>query len=1186
MFSVFKKLDYEISNPPETDDSAIATYAGKNKYYNINALDFQASPKNATRTWECGAQYNSLMYSDSVERLYIPNDDELFKYGGFIPTDLWDKDFHYSTLYYPYVPGGPSLGGTEGELYSFNSFVSNSIYTEKQAETWKVYHLKPYLYYRNYLEFLFAEIYRTTGYKVRRDSKFFQPNNPYWTNLIITGNYLKNESDWVDLSSNTLKIDAVTNRDHPFFSNSTHYNIFWSNTILGNPITLDFSNNSLKKFEIGIYFNLVFKRSSNPTYYPGEKAMMGLHKKNYLKSYITIKFLDLVGDEIVWTSNTRPIDPETGADLLSGIKSRINLLSKDSMYKDSPMEGDKIFVDTYKIPVDRSSGFAYLSPDRTRIEEDNNGLFQIVGDPNKMYNGVISMDLTQEQVDYLISQGVSSYTVTFSGFNAEKTNRGWFMNEFEERYYVAPWEGVGMYMNCEVLSKSLEQPRFNFTNLLGDDFNILKGFTDFLKIFNLVCKVDYVSKEIIINEKGEYFSNWVDNCYNWTDYIDFSDINKTNIVSDYKDIVYTYDYRASFFNNQERTESGFPNDTYIYETPFKANNESKSYLEGMYNSEMTIQSSNSESYFWDDMYDDYTGSHTNKPIVYDDNDINGDALEEVKGQLLFRNDSDFPYTWFKRGTNDYIPQICVDTPYELDLGKSYLPLILDSTINFNFTSSARSYPNISHIFSDSGLGANLQDYFRGVKNSICYNSEWSGSGYQYTKSLSGKPGIFHAFHYKWNELIYNSENQLIDATFYLPIDVYKGFDFNRLIIIENNTYMLVEITEYSFNNEVMKAKLLQLRDPSLLDELDEEFGDDYLKVYPTYVQVPPNQNSFLFNFTVISSKPYELLAANSTWVKFSNSIPEFHTTYPAGTMEFSIRATLHDDPTDPAPLPYPADVSITPAIKVRQIDVTDPFDRFYLEKTIYAVSIKEFEYIGRLLVTPVLVEVPNENGTRITSSFMIDSDSLPLLSLEPRTPEVIRNVSIGAPRLNFASGYYIVDISYDSTAGVYGQTQRVKIENFTTANTIYITFRRGYKHEEEITVFNGNNPYFWTWDWTTRSEDECATSEYPFELRCNFKWAIKEWWDTLVDPANGEATYSDFCKGRIYIVDEDSGTAWYPGMDVEGLANRIYRLKVVYPRRYGSANDPATNAFLRLICTDSHAYEKRIRIIANILNNT
>lgn len=140
MFSVFKKLDYEISNPPETDDSAIATYAGKNKYYNINALDFQASPKNATRTWECGAQYNSLMYSDSVERLYIPNDDELFKYGGFIPTDLWDKDFHYSTLYYPYVPGGPSLGGTEGELYSFNSFVSNSIYTEKQAETWKVYH--------------------------------------------------------------------------------------------------------------------------------------------------------------------------------------------------------------------------------------------------------------------------------------------------------------------------------------------------------------------------------------------------------------------------------------------------------------------------------------------------------------------------------------------------------------------------------------------------------------------------------------------------------------------------------------------------------------------------------------------------------------------------------------------------------------------------------------------------------------------------------------------------------------------------------------------------------------------------------------------------------------------------------------------------------------------------------------
>lgn len=1197
MYNVLTRLDYTLGEPADSWEDLPASYPS-DKLCNITAFDTQLTSKSVTNSWKYGCTFTDAIHKTDGEYDYYLSvgytPETIANVIGFLPT--WKKadNFDYTRIALPDLDGKTVTNNlTFRELY--DQYPEE--FPEFTLETWKSHNCKPYIYYHNYVEFLICEIYRTTGYKVNlTDRDFFQIGNPYWANLIRTLNYVsvaeENEFtyDFTYLQSDdVLFTNAVRNKQDASMSLMS-YQTDASNKIENlTRIYLDHNN-----LHVGGKYRVKWAANANvlleidkDQVFPLERKVR-LNRGLDLKAEYTIGFYD-ASNNLITTKNYEQ-----------------NIVSDNSWWLDENLP-DMITVDGYKydwrtiyfntpipyavLPTNEDSIYYVDSTSHTDDMTADTQMGMIVKKPNTFINIGFELDLDDTEISSLISGHVAYYRVT-PVFTPSVKHA---VNDYFEP--VTYFETMRLSLhNFEGGLLSYNKGQISLHNLLGADTNILTSFTDFLKTFNLVCQMDYKTRTIDIFNRGEYFTKfidkdgntdaskgWRDNVENWTDYIDFSEvIDTTEITSQYKDIVYTYEQRDDYYNTTCRNDLNLENHSMKVELPFTANTETYSYLPGQYNSCYTNLKEFAIDFFYDYMKIPAIAPHTKKYPLYVDVDQDGNSLEEVSGQLLFRNWSDLPYTWFKEGQNNSLVWVSDRSDFEREQNMDQHLMFRNAyKDNYSFASYSTSYPAVGYYFY--GNTSDTDSYEKLVSNmNDIYSSEWSNLGCGYTGSNKVNT-LYSVFHEKWNELLYGEGNKLVQATLHVPLHVYKNFRFNHLAAIENNLYLVLSIDEYDFRNTVMRVKLLQINNYNVLNNMDRDWKDrEYLVVSPKLLALP----------RVASTVPVDIIASEPGTISTADGKAPTQIDRPDWIGTLSLDASTFTQGVTTVNMTYTTNSQYPVTQDIMRKTLFASLDSSNLEQYVSVTNVPEEDITDTLVVTPTTYLSPNENGQQVTVVYDVTSVTRPSASLTVPHLNVLTNITI-APASKTAPNKWIITLYGLSTEGTAGETMTVNFSN-TFGNTASSTITRDVKpfeHITELTTYNGNTGNFWTWDYT--SIEELATgcraeSEFAFDIRTNYNAEISPFGLTMYDSRLEEYCYNTKCD--IWLFDEtdpDNPVKYGPDDTVSLSSNKIYKFRFTYHRRYLS-NDVTYNGFLHVRCVDSHgdSYLHPIRITANIRNNT
>lgn len=1156
MYSMFKKLDYTLADPAESYDGVT------DRFININAIDSILSPELAVSSFKTAGAMNDVMsYTNGVCNYRIKNlstNDDICQFFGFMPTYRKNDDISEDEVFVSNFDGTDKYTGYAepiNKLTDMSNLFPHNIYPECLMQTWKAYNLKPYVWYSSYVQFLIAEIYRATGYKVDMSTDFFKANNPFYANLVRTLKYPKTDDEkqaggWKTISTYDANFQKMqlTNEESTWqpatknigYSSGTriHFDpddlnpdkkyriVFTANTTVMNKMD---NGSNFKNCDARVnkfchcYLDLnerIFSSSSpsthiaqymhnyamfmRDTYVSGYSADEGI-TLDRVKQNITTSAWESQDSYITFPNSMSNYFYFSNGNIIAGLDPSGQPLNNSSIRPDSVLL-------TYTKNLSKSDIASYISANA-------------------------------DYIDFNIYYGYARY----SGAN--------YVAEPQFHFDTTRY----LFDNITFELQEYTEPKVSILDFFGDNFNILEKFTEFIKIFNLVCKLNPSDHTIKLYERGEYFNvnddgrtSWQDKLENWTDYINLQDdLEHTAILSEYKDLLFTYEDRETANNVKSKSESNYNAGTYAYDLALPVNTESKNYLEGLYNSYIGKVKGN---WMYDAIINHDRAEHplSLTPNIYIDVDANGDALDDVEGQLLFRMESNYLPADYQSGSNTRGFMICSDTPYEIEQEKKYMPYFDGNTNNYTFIEVSDELPRIDRY------------YPKDLQAGSSYCSEWVdciGNEVPNPQAF----GLFQTWHKAWNDILYGYPQYLVPsikvtAYFHIPMEVYKKFDFSHLIMIENNVYLVLSIDEYCFGNEVMKATLLQLRGVANLDSIDPLFGTEYLKVTPHRISLPPANTAKQFTYTVYSHDISNVQAALgtlpdwiATWTVVNTilvtanqmRVTVSYTTnanYPQTKAPYTV-ATTYVDPTIP----------LTDTLEISNIPSTD------------------IDIDNDITVTPTLTVIPNNNNANsivytVTTNSNFDTATT--------SGAVINSPSFSVRRLDATT--YEVTMNFHNTTGQSGVQQTVTFSNMA-GQTCTAVVERDFEHQISIIPEKNGDDKLFLLDYKNLSDP--LYSEFHFYVRTNFNFKFDDWSVTMDD-------HNQICWDKnVGDMELYEGANKLDYQTFVGNKNTVYHFYWKYPRKLGG-NTGDYDGHFNINCIDGHRFTKKVNVSAQIPNNT
>lgn len=1152
MYSMFKKLDYPISNPNESFD-------GSDKFQNINAIDTLLTPQLVAKSFKVASSLNDIFSYTNGQCDYKLKDfveeDDVIQAFGFLPTYRKNDDITEGELFISNFQGtGKGIGWGEAvkKPTDMSPQFPHNIYPECLLQTWKAYNCKPYIYYSAYLQFIFSEIYRVTGYKVDMGTDFFKPTNPYYSNLIRTLKYPKTNDDgniggWTTISTNDVDFS-----DYKMFAEASTYNPATrtisadsSTRIHIDPDDLDLN----KKYRIVFNANVtIFNKMANNAVFSSD---VDARINKYCQAVLTAN--------VKAHSNTSTISVGARTDCYYMTDCRHKEHSHTAGFE-LPRVKQKFSTNDWKnqdsyitFPNSMKNYFYFqngkviagLDPSGSKLDSDAIQADSVLFSLNVPVQKTLLQQMILDGTDRLQYDLIFKYD-QYSGAN--------FVAEPQFHFNTTTMR----LSNIQMVLQMYEEPKVSFKDFFGDDFNILERFTEFIKIFNLVCDLDTYNRQIHLYERGEYFNvnddgrtGWQDKVEDWSKYINIQeDLEHTAILSDYKDLLYTYEDRDTANNTESRNESSYNAGTVKYDLALPVNTETKNYLEGLYNSYIGKVKGN-----W--LYDaiiahDRTAHPDNlTPAIYIDVDENGDALEDVDGQLLFRMDNNYLPSDYVNGSNTRRFMIVSDTPYEIEEGSKYMPYIEYSPTRYQFLAESDELPRVSIYYP--------KDKMAGTS----YCSEWIDKiGNKLPNPMAY--GVHQIWHKYWNDLLYGYPQYLVPsikmtAYFHIPMDVYKSFDFSHLVMIENNLYLVLAIDEYCFGNEVMKATLIQLRGVSNLDSIDPLFGSEYLRVSPKRISLPKANTPKQFTYTVYSHNMSAVTATEETKPNWISTWSVIDTTDITPTMRrITVSYTTNSNyPTVKAPY------TTATTYEDSEIYLTD-------ELLISNVPSNEIDIDNEIDVTPTHTLIPNDTNAN-SIAYIVNTNVA--FDTVTTNGSVITNFSYSVNQIRL--GQYAVTVFFNNTVGQAGQTQTLTFSN-KAGQTATATVERDFEHIVTVIPEKNGDANLFLLDYTNLTDP--LMSEFHFYIKTNFKFTFADWNDTMYD-------HNQICwdknVGDMELYESGNKVDWQTFI---GQNNTLYHFYLSYPRKKGGNTGDYAGALV-LNCIDGHPYRKVINVSAQIVNN-
>jgi len=513
-----------------------------------------------------------------------------------------------------------------------------------------------------------------------------------------------------------------------------------------------------------------------------------------------------------------------------------------------------------------------------------------------------------------------------------------------------------------------------------------------------------------------------------------------------------------------------------------------------------------------------------------------------------------------------------DSEWEINNEEYYIPCGFQNLNYFNFGKCAYAAPSFD-IVSDDGN----------------YCSEWANK--VGNEQIDTSLGLYEVWHARWNNLIYgiqgsNQTNKKVTAYFHVPLDQYAAWNFSHLIRIDNNIYIVLSIDEYSFNNGVMKATLIQITNPYAIGQIDTEFATDYLYVMP-YLRrlVNTSGGTSTTKYKVWSSKPL-------TYTMETSNLPTWLTSAVGGPFNDVI---VNKGYCKELGITYATDDSTYPAIQGPNYDWVS-FDS--TDGSWSADYGKEYGYctnypqgtslLPSMSVTPQLTYTANENGL-IATQLVFDVVSSFYLT-DVTTTNFIFNKTNWSVMGRVGNTYKVSVIGY-TIAGQAGAQQIVTFKN-SIEQTCTATLERlnaEYNHRETIEGENGDTD-IQRWDYKTINDP--LQSTYRFTVRTNYDFTIRKWagqgtmWDNGIQEYCSDPTIKDVI---LRDVSDPQNPVDYDGESKPfiGHANNTYTLEWHYYRRLG-INNTKYDGYFDIECIDGHsvpAYKKKVNVFCNVQND-
>lgn len=622
--------------------------------------------------------------------------------------------------------------------------------------------MKPYIYLNQLMRMYVDKCSELTDYKITLDKDWFNENNPYWSKMLYTLDYLNLEN----------QIDSTR---FQLFPPSGYQSLVNRCTISGNTVTaslLPKSDNSRSFMSSeGFYINpfqIQFGVSQSIYQYTGDLKDVDL----LLQDETAVKFkIDIYRKE----GNSRVGEPQTFYYWTSGHNYSGVVNNEESIYTDNNFIYNWIDKKDINKYGDSEINYAVEIPE----------LF-VPG----VYTDGCQMEIT---VSYYNKRGTGDspalyvlYYSDYLGDHEVPIYPGWDNGDIADWRYHWNWDTI--YSQ----TAAGETEDITISTLYKNDnplFNIILQYT---KMFGLYWDVDYGNKEIKIITRRNLFKDYT--VTNWDDKLDRKkDLAIEPLTFKEKYILFNYDDVDGYIYTDYKDTFGVNVGEKRLSTGYAFNTEDKKLFSGIKPSSMS-----SRSYIT-----------FNKIYVWDRQSILQPTVEQFT--LIDTDDKDQKApislnSWFMRGEN-YSKNCYLTSDTQLMEEKNTYCWLDDTYC----------------ISSGAGLQSNiLPNISTAIKmGNITYSCNFNTpiEDRTFNKILSNTLNT-NIYELCWKDYLnerYNIQNKKVTGYFYLTNEDYNNFKFNQFVTLDNQLFMINKIYDFDINNpKSTKIDLVQINDPTKL----------------------------------------------------------------------------------------------------------------------------------------------------------------------------------------------------------------------------------------------------------------------------------------------------------------------------------------------------------------------------------
>lgn len=831
MVGVAKVID-TASNSPKDRNYYVVLYSKMGEIFNeLKQLTFHptddnrytiANPLSSTCTINRTIVKNSFCQEN--HNIDIASKGDL-DYIGFMPTyqGKYD-DFESDKL--ELLPG--RIGETDyNEDKDGNKIEGGIEVDEHYQHEFRSYYQQPFVYVDAIWQLLKQKIEQITDYRLELDPSWFNPQNPYYTDLIVTMPSLYDNTD----------NDAGEEPTEKF---SIKYNNYVSNTRTNS----DLSNNHKQI--------LSFSHASGTHVYQAGNRFYANGKPVHFKSQFEFTLFAAKTDPQLTDGYARLRDDNNLYVEIRAVDCYTNqyipgAVSKFMFYSNSTDHDSENYTKIDVGIVSRNTPMYVTSPDPSIVRLDTGyawgGWFTAEFDvawPNPFY--IIANQYAANDGDpfeFALGSWVPRWDWLWTDFYQVTDNLG--VSGIRGHY----WYLTSYNTECTVTSVKRSNSQLTMNRIWSLDKGPFDIMLDYAKMFRLVFDLDTDNKVVRVMSRDRYFQD--STIEDWTDKLDRTKEFKLKPINfDKKYLDFKMAEGKGGLYQRYLDLYGRNYGSYKVETGYDFNSEAVEVFTEIPPSIIASKQQDSAKFNTRHPHSANFRGYTYKYLpseYYPDNDDDGKNAGN-SGQFFFRNGTYSPdptISWIdKNGVANIL--ISDDTDWQITHNEYCWHMV------GNYITNCNKLPAIS-------------TYSRDGRYSIFFNAP---KELYFKRPMLNYSNARHIYQGFWEEYLndrYSVQTKVLSTYLYLTADDWQRFKFNKFVLIDNILYMVNKIKDFDLTTDrSTKVELVQVNDRANYESTTVRFP--YLYTTPGLVTLP---RGGMVSVEVNSSSQWSI-TSRSSWL--------------------------------------------------------------------------------------------------------------------------------------------------------------------------------------------------------------------------------------------------------------------------------------------------------------------------------